>query len=217
MVPASTIDAVTLILQTIISKKESCQLVQVGACDGALNDPVSKLIRENNISSILIEPIPASFAELKKNYLGVENAKLCNAAISNQSGVVQIYTTKMAFDELGRQISQVSSFNKNHLLKHHIREKDIISIEVEALTLEDVIKRYAIDKIDVLQIDAEGFDDEIVKCALCLKIKPKCIAFENIHLSQEKQITVLSQAKDLGYSWIHDKWNTVLVDASVIE
>lgn len=54
-------------------------------------------------------------------------------------------------------------------------------ILVPVFTLRTIIRRSALDRVDVLKIDAEGLDDEIVQQATELDPRPRCVIFEKHH------------------------------------
>jgi FkbM family methyltransferase len=214
----STLDAVSIMLGYLVKSQipDLC-LVQVGACDGKTGDPIYGILRKGLIRAVLVEPVPESFAELKENYAGIPNIHFCNAAVSSAPGTVSMYTTRQARDEEGRHWTQVSSFDENHLLKHGADRGQIITIPVRAVTLQELVDEYKLDRIDFLQIDAEGFDAEIVQLAFKLPQLPRCINYEHLHLSSGQQAEVLEAAAKLDYDWLHDRWNTLLVQRAFLE
>jgi hypothetical protein len=70
-------------------------------------------------------------------------------------------------------------------------DKQITFEEVNVISSETLLKTYGISKIDLLQIDAEGFDLEILRIFDIPKSKPEAIIFENENLD----------AKDLKESY----------------
>jgi hypothetical protein len=50
------------------------------------------------------------------------------------------------------------------------------------MTLSSLLAKHAVQTVDLLQIDAEGYDYEILKTIDFREIKPKIIRFEHAHL-----------------------------------
>ena len=66
------------------------------------------------------------------------------------------------------------------------KQEYIDEVKVEAKTFEFLRAKYQIKKVDVLQIDVEGFDFEVIKLYDLRNNKPKVIVFESGHLGDEK-------------------------------
>jgi len=54
--------------------------------------------------------------------------------------------------------------------------------------------------IDVLQIDAEGADDEVIYASDIERLRPRLINFERRHLSDQRQQTLAAFLAGQGYS-----------------
>jgi hypothetical protein len=90
-------------------------------------------------------------------------------------------------------------------------------VRVPCLTLSSLITRYQFDKIDILQVDTEGYDAEIVGMALRLPVLPEWINFESAHLDERKTRELFSRLEAHGYRWTHNYWNTLAVHERVID
>ena len=73
----------------------------------------------------------------------------------------------------------MSSFDIKNLTKEGILEKDIIADKVPCISFMDLIKKEGISKLHLLQIDAEGYDVEIINSIDFTIIKPAIINFEH--------------------------------------
>ncbi|MEZ4688203.1 MAG: FkbM family methyltransferase [Bacteroidia bacterium] len=58
-------------------------------------------------------------------------------------------------------------------------EKQIIGEEVDIISPESLLQQYTISRIDLLQIDTEGFDYEVIKMFDIGKTQPDAIIFEH--------------------------------------
>jgi hypothetical protein len=65
------------------------------------------------------------------------------------------------------------------------------------------VKRYHVAKLDLLHIDAEGYDDEIIKMIDFKRIQPGIIQYEHMHLSPERRSACEELLKKHGYRIIN--------------
>ena len=80
-------------------------------------------------------------------------------------------------------------------------------IKIKALSkFSNLIKKHKITKLDLLHIDAEGYDFEIIKT---IKLQPKLILYEHLHLSKEDKKSCENLLKKQGYKLL-DKYGDTL-------
>ncbi len=199
--------------------------IQVGANDGFYHDPLHKFIRMYGWRGVMLEPQPAVF----KNYLSKLHQKTpgvyaINAALSNEDGEQTMY--KIAFSDL-RWATGLTSFRKEALEKAidsgHVgrlaarygeqlpaRREDYIAEEkIQSISADTLIAKYNLKKIDWIQIDAEGFDYEIIKLLRIEKTQPRVIVYEKSHLSSADQNDCIALLKKNNYAVTHIDENTV--------
>ena len=187
--------------------------VQIGAHDGASTDPLAECIRAMRLSGLLVEPQEREFRRLAEVYADQPQLRFERAAVAHEDGVATLYKVKLSFwTEHGFPpgiASQISSLNPNQIRRHvelfggaklAAREADYLEREtVPALTLRSLLARHAIERIDLLQIDAEGFDFEIVKM-IDWRDPPPMIHFETIHLPVADRLAAWRLLRDNGYA-----------------
>jgi FkbM family methyltransferase len=221
VIPRANFETISIIMNLLAETSQGAVVIQVGANDGTTSDSIYKFIKSGKFASFHIEPIPSTYSRLREFYDDVNSAHTINAAISDKSGVVDIYSVK---DE-GRWhgdlwATQLASFDLNHLLRHGIDEDEIEIVKVPSLTFEDFISEHSVTSIDVLLVDVEGYDAEIVSMALESGLRPKCIYFENVQfvrrLNQSKVDQFYSLLDKSGYAWSHDRINTLALHSSFI-
>ncbi|TDU71409.1 FkbM family methyltransferase [Prosthecobacter fusiformis] len=181
---------------------------QVGASDGKSSDPLEHLIDKYELKGILIEPLPGSFELLAKKYHRYERITCVNCAISDIEGLVTFYCPKNN-GRTGISEFQKSGMTKVSLVKAGIPESDIEEISVNSKTLPQVMQDQGLAKIDLLQIDTEGYDYEIVKQGLKLPAPPAIIHFETIHLSRFDKLNSRHVLTAKGYSLIESETDTL--------
>jgi len=215
--PVPTLEPLQLILAIYEARSERTNVVQVGACDGISLDPIHDYVAKGQSRAILIEPNPASFARLQKTYAGVPNITLLEVALGSQDGEAHLFRSKRGV-ETGQPLNPfVASFDLQHLIRHGEKAEDIERITVPCLTLSSLLAEFDLTKIDLLQIDAEGFDAEVVRMALRLPDLPACIHFEHKHLSGADRQPLFDSLKANNYLLGYDVYNILAVHASFLE
>ena len=161
-------------------------LVVIGAHSGVW---LTTLLEEHkNENILLVEPVPYNIKLLRENTSKYKNIKIETSAISSKVGGEKFYYVKSeSIKNLGKHwASGIGSFDKQHILNHKnkrfkVENSDIEEIEIQYLTFEDLVGKYSIMSIDMLQIDVEGAEFEILDSIDFEKILIKKIIFEFKH------------------------------------
>jgi len=95
----------------------------------------------------------------------------------------------------------IASLDRNHLVKHLPVEYDDIIEEtsVESVTVKELLKRNQIKQIDLLHIDAEGYDWIILQQFDFNLIRPRIVLFERKHLNKKDQDAARGMMQNAGY------------------
>jgi len=217
--PVITLEPLDLILANYGASGRMINIVQVGACDGCTNDPVFDHVAKGSARAILIEPNPFAFERLQKNYGNHKNVTLVQAAIGEQDGEAQLYRIKNS----GRKAAegdlslQLASFYREHLERHGIKPEEIERITVQCRSLSSLVDELALTTIDLLQIDAEGFDATVVRMALSMPVRPNCINFEHRHLKPADRRPLFDLLKASDYLLGYDEWNILALQRRCLE
>ena len=151
------------IILNLAEKKIINSLIQIGANDGVSHDHLHKIIKKFRLQSLLLEPIKKYFLDLQNNYAAYDNVKLENSALSINNEIFFLYKVNPEhFDKYGTLSSGISSFNKEHLLKHGIKKKHIVQEKVNQISFDELLNKYNFKSFDLLLIDTEGYDCNIV-------------------------------------------------------
>jgi FkbM family methyltransferase len=161
-------------------------LVVIGAHSGAWLKSLFDKYKNQNI--LLVEPVPYNTNLLKMNTAKYNNVTIDNSAVSEKNEIKKFYYVKPeAVKKLGKHwASGIGSFDKQHILNHKnkrflVSDSDIEQIEIQYLTFSNLIEKYSISSIDLLQIDVEGAEFEILSSINFEKIEIKKIIFEFKH------------------------------------
>lgn len=198
--------------------------VQIGANDGMINDPFYKFIKRNKWQGLLIEPQKRVFEELKNNYSNFNGMIFENIAITEKPEVKKLY--KISFSN-SRRATGISSFLKEDLQKFieagyakkiaqeenlilpRDKEDWITTENVKCLSLNSVLVKHNITKIDLLIIDVEGYDYEIIKSIPFHTIKPQVIIYEHSHFNGYIKTECSNFLLNAGYKLKVTKTDTI--------
>jgi len=191
-------------------------VIQIGANDGITHDPIHKFIKRDQWKGVLLEPQSEVFhVFLKHIYKNNKGIHCVCAAIGYEDGKQPIY--KIGFSKM-RWATGLASFTKekieqafeNGIVAHNCKvhgieipsDKNqwIAEEEVEVISPYTLIKRYNLHKIDLLQIDAEGFDFEVIKIFDFPNTNPAGIVFENVGLPSNDYSACLELLKRNNYA-----------------
>lgn len=198
-----------------LSKKAGFTVIQIGANDGITHDPIHKFIKRDKWNGVLLEPLPGVFHQyLKKIYAKDKGIKTLCAAIGERDGKQLIF--KIGFSDM-RWATGLTSFSKEKIEKAFEdgivatncskfgfeipkdKSKWISQEEVEVISPKTLMERFGIKKIDLLQIDAEGYDLEVIRIFDVATTQPEAIIFENVGLVKSEYASYLEKLKNQGY------------------
>ena len=161
-------------------------LVVIGAHSGIWLSSLIEKYKYQNI--LLVEPVPYNIKLLKENTLKYKNVKIETSAVSRKTENKKFYFIKPeSIKSLGKHwASEIGSFDKKHIINHkkkrfNVSDSDIEEIKIQYLTFSDLLAKYDILSIDMLQIDAEGSEFEIMDSIDYKNIKINKIFFESKH------------------------------------
>ena len=171
------------ILKNIFEKHNIKNILQIGANDGISFDELNYFIKKYKSKSILVEPIQQIFLKLKENYKNFENVIFDNSAIISDEKNSYLFKVNEKFlDKYGNHIPAISSFDKQHLINHGVKNSHIVKEKVNSLTIKDLISKHSIRNLDLFFVDAEGYDGKIVYDLLTQSDLRPIIIFEYIHI-----------------------------------
>ena len=204
----------------LLSLKEHIKIVQVGANDGAINDPIYDFVHRfrDRTRVLLIEPQKNLAGRLQENYMFHRNHTIFTGAIGPK-GTLTIYSVKEPFwEHLSvpyakdwpefRAPTGRASTDREHVKEWLERYLDDTSKVDEAISVSSVpsIQLAALlndvgwaEGIDVLQVDAEGADDQVIYNCNLERTRPKIIHFENSHLGEKRYQDLALFLEGLGY------------------
>jgi FkbM family methyltransferase len=159
-----------------------------------------------------VEPVPYVFKRLVSNYAGCVGLSFENAAVANRTGVRELLYLKETEEALPNYYDQIGSLKPNVIMKHAASipnfHKHLAKITVNTITLSDLLAKYSVEKIDLLHIDAEGYDFEIIKQLDFQRFTPALILFEHKHLDVTENMQCKQYLRALNYRLVVEAGNT---------
>jgi FkbM family methyltransferase len=172
--------------------------LQVGAFDGRTADPIHPLVEEFGIRGIVVEPQARMLETLTASYAAYPQVAVVNAAIANADGRREFYSTT---DGRSRQ----ASFFRSHLLDHGVPPDAIVAQAVSCLTISSLLRQHGLTQCDLIQIDAEGYDYEIVRSIDFDAIQPLIVRFEQAHMSNRDRDDCVALLTSRGFRFISER------------
>ena len=194
-------------LHLLLSTYGMVNIVQVGANDGAINDPIYKFVSKYSERTriILSEPQSYLIPELEKNYKFHDQKYVFNGAVGPDQALTLHRVKQEYWPEFHVPYAQgwpqyraptgITSADYGHVLTwvrryyrgNYKAEEIIETVSVECVDLKKLLRKAGLfSDVHVLQIDAEGFDDQVIYSSDIEGISPLIINFECGNLTTQR-------------------------------
>ena len=205
-----------LILKKIFDNQKIKCLIQIGANDGSRFDELNIFIKKYKIKSVLVEPINEYFEDLKRNYKNFENVYFENSAITVGTKEKEIFVVNNKnLDDYDEHIKGISSFEKNHLIKHGVKSNHILKKKINCISILNLLKKYNISNLDILFIDAEGYDGDILIDFFSSSTQEPILIFEYIHIENKIFKDLVSILTNKKYSYFNINENLICLPKKI--
>lgn len=190
------------------------QMVNVGACDGALFDDVTPWLHSIPGSrAMLVEPIPYNQKRLRANYPDTQRFIIEPVAVTRARGTIRVKTFDAAALESGAlpiEFIGCSSITDTNLMsgKNAWGEADanfnrfaphLKDIDVPSEPLQALLDRNGIGRIDAFLVDCEGADWMVFDQLDLDRYRPGMIKVEVGALPADEIGLVIVKLKTAGY------------------
>jgi FkbM family methyltransferase len=174
--------------------KPSPFVLQVGAMDGIMFDPMHPLLVEGGWRGLLIEPLPDMFRALQKTYAAFPDLQLLNCAIADHDGILKLYRLDPAAIAINGLPPEALGVTTARTDRGFLTRKDYMerlaahtrTVEVPCCTLPHVLAVQNIAELDVIVIDTEGYDWLIVRQLDLKRYNPPLVCLEYSNLNGDE-------------------------------
>lgn len=191
--------------------------IEIGANDGVSRDPLFPVLRKDLAKGIVIEPQPDVFQTLCKNYADFPGVTCRNVAVHPTKTTAPLYyidpSKARAPDSFPQNLRGVASFDRQVLEKSRpeVPEFDtVLSMQLVDCVPLSVIYDQLGRVPDVLQIDAEGFDYEIIKM-IPFDDPPRIIHFETKLLSDSDFSECVEMLGEQRYAFVFHRFDATAI------
>ena len=188
----------SLVVASYLRVRPDFTFLQVGAFDGIVEDPIHPLVEQFGLRGLVVEPQASVLPTLQASYAAYPQVRIVNAAVADANGTRDFYTTVGA-------PSRKASFFKPQLLKHGIPENQIQSVPVRCATVASLQQEYGLARCDLLQIDAEGYDYQIIQSIDFRTVQPLIVRFEQVHLTDQACDHCIELLASHGFRFITER------------
>lgn len=206
------------ILQKNFAKGDRFTVIQIGANDGVSNDFLYDFVTARKPVGLVIEPVKEYFDQLVFHYRNFPDVIPVNLAIHATDTKLELFKVKSeSLQKLPGWANGIASARADHHLSSGIGKEHMQRVVVEADSLMNIIKPYSyLYNSDYVQIDVEGFDDEVLKQIDFAVLKPKIIRFEYMNLEEQKTVNAIRLLKQHGYYCYYEAMDVVALQPKEI-
>lgn len=191
-------------------------VLQIGSNDGFSGDPLHRLILANpGWQATFVEPMPALFEQLKKNYGDDPRFTFVNAAVSQSNGTLELFyidtpALRQRGESLPSWLDQLATTDRPSLerceggrFKEYIRSRT-----VECLDGPTLLQQTGLENVDILHVDTEGHDWIILQTLFASGINPAIVLVEHVCLNKDDKNTMRNfltrkyKVRDLGRDFL---------------
>lgn len=211
------------IFRRFAHSEPNATFIQIGANDGIALDPLREAIAQAHWAGIMVEPVPYVADRLRANVDGNPRVTVEMVAITEEDGEREFYHLAEAppDDTVWEWYHALGSFDRDVLLKHVGLIPDIesrlVTTTVPCITFDTLCARHGLSKVDVIQIDTEGYDHVILGLIDLELYQPKIVMYEHMHLPRSVRFDLEDRFRTSGYEFFSDWMDTIAIDQKSLQ
>jgi FkbM family methyltransferase len=149
----------------------------------------------------MLEPQPRPANQLRALYRENPKIVILEAALDSERRTRNLYTIES--DAIPQWAQGMASFDRNHILKQSYLiegiERMVRELRVNCVVFDDILDYLPENRLDLLQIDAEGADGHILSLFPFDRLKPAIIQWEIKNMTCIQQEEALERVIAHGY------------------
>jgi FkbM family methyltransferase len=149
-----------------IFKKTKGFCLEIGGFDG-ISGSTTYFFEKLGWDCVIVEPIPSLYQKILTN----RKCIVLNCAISDNNGETDFYVVE--------GVEVLSSLSPDEQRIRREKGGELKKIKVETRTLDNILEKIDLGKIDFMSIDVEGHELAVLKGFSIKKFNPKILLIEN--------------------------------------
>ena len=204
-------DLISEALHYIGKNYPNSKAVQLGAMDGINFDDTRGFFDMYKWKTILVEPIPEIYEELKENLKDRENLIYENSAVGVKNGELKMLTVPIksikennlegGYKGMSATYPLKNGFGSNYQRDIDVKAKFGVDLQVPCLTFDSLIEKHGFKDVNILICDIEGYDWEVFKTIDLNKYDLKFIRLEYINLTEQEKEELKLKLTSNGYTY----------------
>jgi FkbM family methyltransferase len=180
------------------------QFLQIGALELKGHfEPVAMARKFPDYRGILVDAQPIAIARLKEKYGSDVRINIVHAAITKSGEKVTFFHVDNSDGLFPDWVLGVASLNKQSILKFSREfpglEDHVVESLVDGATIASLLDQQGFKSLDLLMIDAEGYDYELLRAFPFERMRPAVVLLEHSHLEAAQREAAISLLVRHGY------------------
>jgi FkbM family methyltransferase len=165
----------------------------------------------------MVEPVPYVFERLAARYHANPRVILENVAVADVDGSRPFHHLAQAAegDRVWRWYDALGSFDRDVVLSHADLVEDLearlLTTDVPCVTFDTLVGRHGLDRVDVVQIDTEGYDRQVLELVDLARYDVAVVVFEHLHLDAGARAACRALLSRHGFEQASDGMDTIAV------
>ena len=173
------------------------RFLQIGALELKGHfEPVAMARKFPDYRGILVDAQPVAMARLNGKYGSDERINIVHAAITKSGEKVPFFHVDHRDGLFPDWVLGTASLNKQSILKFSREfpglEDRVVESLVDGATIASLLDQQGFKSLDLLMIDAEGYDDELLRVFSFERVRPAVVFLEHSHLDAAQREAAVS-------------------------
>ncbi len=168
-------------------------VIDVGASIGLYTLYVSSFVRKGKIIAVEPASLPRKYLRLNVELNDLSNVVIDSHAVAPKSGSLKLYVTRYwATTSAMKSYADYMS--------------EVIKVEtVNAVTLDELLSNYGLDRVDLIKLDIEGYEDDVIRSSEVIRERKVRRLVVEVHKNVVSPSNILNYLRSVGYEVIlHD-------------
>jgi FkbM family methyltransferase len=191
------------VLLRLFPSLHGLNFIQVGANDGRRADPIAAYVARFDWGGLMLEPLPAMFAALRRNRGESPRLTFLNAALDERTGSRSIFQLRPDLTGLPDWAWGLASFDRERVgtaaKELGLAADAVETLSVATVTWDEVWQKFGHPVCDVLVIDTEGYDIALLRWLDLARRRPRVIHFEHACVNGAERLAFYGHLLEHGY------------------